>query len=140
MYYRRNGALYRVVIGVGKFENRSRLACSKVALFHIYYLNENAAEDVKTHIAKMQKKGFAVKVALHGGVTENEKSMEMAGDLRQLFVGLKVKVEFDQTCEKRGGKSTSLGGVVRYFYPGHPDNYAVQFVTQVKQNLPFTGQ
>jgi len=112
-----------VAIGGEKFNaDGEPIPGAKVRVFHIYPGtdigpgNTAARADIEKYIAKLQAEGLQVKAAMHGGDYRLAYSNRLAKEMRDLFIENppfkeSVKLEFDETCEKRG-KKTPLGVII----------------------------
>nr|WP_304382570.1 hypothetical protein [Xanthomonas vasicola]MDO6954150.1 hypothetical protein [Xanthomonas vasicola] len=78
---------------------------------------------IQRYIDETREDGLALRVAMHGGLSDSESSIATASALRTLFDSQQVPVEFDETCEKRI-EETPLGAVIN-------DDYSVDFITRL---------
>ncbi|MFL7958516.1 XopAF/AvrXv3 family type III secretion system effector [Xanthomonas vasicola] len=102
---------------------------AKVRVFHVYPFSRQelapgeVMKAIQRYIDETREHGLALRVAMHGGLSDSESSIATAGALRTLFDSQQVPVEFDETCEKRI-EETPLGAVIN-------DDYSVDFITQL---------
>lgn len=119
------GPCIGVVIGGGRFDHRGRsLPGSKVRIFHVFPRNVNSGDEIRFY--KLHGRGLTVRAAMHGGGFSSRRSEEQARMLRPLFSAMKVRLDFNEACERRDGNKP-MGVMIH-------DSHMVQFVTELEQS------
>jgi hypothetical protein len=99
---------------------------ARVRVFHVFPDNVDVTGAIGDYVRRLQGDGLTVRAALHGGEADLYKSRSTAAAIRSLFAEQGVRVEFDESCERRDGLDTPLGAVV-------DEGNEVQFVTGLAQ-------
>lgn len=120
-----------VAIGGEKVaDGNHRLPGAKVRVFHVFPYNVNVSETISAYVTQLRNEGLTVKAAAYGGDSAYDYSVAASENLRAVLRELSIPVEFDEMCDKRPDRISSLlGAVIR-------DDHSVQFFTKLAMTVP----